>query len=97
MKTANVEKQEMDLLRKQRIAHRIAEMPKKYRKIYRKAVEDNNKNAAIQAFCLECVCWQKNEIVNCPCLACPLYGLRPYTKGTDNEPIRLRSGQASNI
>jgi len=78
MKTTDVEKQEMDLLRKQKIARRIAEMPKKYRKIYRKAVEDNNKNAAIQAFCLECVCWQKNEITNCSCLACPLYGLRPF-------------------
>ena len=85
MKKANVEKQEMDLPRKQRIARRIAEMPKKYRKIYRKAVEGNNKDAAIQAFCLECVCWQKNEITNCPCLACPLYGLRPYIKGTNNE------------
>jgi hypothetical protein len=85
MKTANFKKQETESLRKQKIARKIAEMPKKYRKIYRKAVENNNKDAAIQAFCLECVCWQKNEITNCPCLACPLFGLRPYTKGTDNE------------
>jgi hypothetical protein len=64
----------------------LAEIPKKYRKIYKKAVETNSKNEAIKALCLECVCWQKNEVINCSCLACPLYGLRPYKKETDKEP-----------
>jgi hypothetical protein len=85
MESKNLEKPDLELLRKQKVASRIAEIPKKYRKIYRKAVQDNNKNAAIQSFCLECVCWQKNEITNCSCLACPLFGLRPYAKGTNNE------------
>ncbi len=68
-------------LRRQKISKRIAEIPKKYRRIYKKAVETNNKSAAIEAFCLECICWQKNEIINCSCLTCPLFGVRPYTKG----------------
>jgi hypothetical protein len=80
MKTANSEKQDIGALRRQKIASRIEEIPKKYRKIYKKAVESNSKAAAVKALCLECVCWQKNEIINCPCLACPLYGVRPFTE-----------------
>ncbi len=73
-------KPETELLKQQKIARRLAEIPKKYRRIYKKAVETNNKAAAIEALCLECVCWQKNEVVNCSCLACPLYGVRPFVK-----------------
>jgi hypothetical protein len=96
MKTANLENPQMELLktkimkdwilRKQKIANRTAEIPKKYRKIYKNAVQALNKSEAIKAFCLECVCWQKSQVINCSCLACPLYGLRPYTKETDKEP-----------
>jgi len=75
----------LDNLRRQKISNRIGEIPKKYRKIYKQAVETNNKSAAIKAFCLECVCWQKNEVINCSCLACPLFGLRPYIKETNKE------------
>ncbi len=78
MESKNLKEPDMKSLRKRKIACRIAEIPRKYRKIYRKAVEDNNKTAAIQAFCLECTCWQKKEVINCSCLACPLYGLRPF-------------------
>jgi len=78
MKSKNLEKPDSELLRKQKIARRIAEIPKKYRKIYKKAVEDNSKTAAIQSFCLECVCWQKNEVINCSCPTCPLFDVRPF-------------------
>jgi hypothetical protein len=66
--------------RRQKISRRIAEIPKIYRKIYEKAVIDGNKPAAIKAFCLECVCWQKNEIINCTSSACPLFSVRPFVK-----------------
>jgi hypothetical protein len=66
--------------RQQKIKNRIAEIPKRYRGIYKKAVETNSKTAAIKAFCLECVCWQKDEIANCSSLSCPLYGIRPFKK-----------------
>jgi hypothetical protein len=69
-----------EALRQQKIARRIKDIPKMYRKIYEKAVIDSSKPAAINAFCLECVCWQKNEIINCSCLVCPLYGVRPFVK-----------------
>jgi hypothetical protein len=70
--------------RQQKIKNRIAEIPKRYRGIYKKAVETNNKAAAIEAFCLECVQWQKGEVADCSCLVCPLYGLRPFKKITAN-------------
>lgn len=66
--------------RQQKIKNRIAEIPKRYRGIYKKAVETNSKTTAIKAFCLECVCWQKDEIANCSSLACPLFGVRPFKK-----------------
>jgi len=72
------ERKQIEPLRKEKIVRRLAEIPKKYRKIYRKAVETNNKDAAIAAFCLECVCWQKNEVINCSSSACPLFGVRPF-------------------
>lgn len=99
MTTANSQKQDIAAMRRQKIALRIAEIPKKYRKIYKKAVETNNKNEAVKALCLECVCWQKNEIINCPCLACPLYGLRPFAKETDREPKKNDAAkkQLSNV
>ena len=69
-----------NLIRNQKIARKIKEIPKIYRKIYGKAVINGNKPAAIKAFCLECVCWQKNEVINCTYVTCPLYLVRPFIK-----------------
>jgi len=69
-----------NLIRNQKIARKIKEIPKIYRKIYEKAVMKGSKPAAIKAFCLECVCWQKNEIINCTSFACSLYLVRPFVK-----------------
>jgi hypothetical protein len=69
-----------NFIRNQKIDRRIKDIPKIYRKIYEKAVINGSKPAAIKAFCLECVCWQKNEIINCTSLDCPLYAVRPFIK-----------------
>jgi len=69
-----------NFIRNQKIDRRIKDIPKIYRKIYEKAVINGSKPAAIKAFCLECVCWQKNEIINCTSLDCPLYAVRPFLK-----------------
>jgi len=69
-----------NLIRDQKIARKIKDIPKIYRKVYEKAVINGSKPAAIKAFCLECVCWQKNEIINCTCVTCPLYLVRPFLK-----------------
>jgi hypothetical protein len=73
-------KPEREAIRQQKIARRTKDIPKIYRKVYEKAVINGNKPAAIKAFCLECVCWQKNEIINCTSFACPLYLVRPFVE-----------------
>ena len=79
-------------LRQQKITKRIAEIPQIYRKDYEKAVIGRSKPAAIKAFCLECVCWQKNEITNCTSVTCPLYTVRPFNKKSENlNPNKLSS------
>lgn len=45
-----------------RIAERRAEMPKKYRALYDRAVNGKSLRAAVNAQCLECVCWQSREV-----------------------------------
>lgn len=76
-----------EVLRQQKIARRIRDIPKIYRKTYQKAVIHGSKPAAIKAFCLECVCWQKNEIINCTSLDCPLYAVRPFMGRNKNPNI----------
>ena len=74
----------MEKVRQEKISKRIAQIPKPYRKDYEKAVTGGSKAAAIKAFCLECVCWQKNEIINCTAVTCPLYAVRPFVKKVEN-------------
>jgi len=67
-------------IREQKIARRLKDIPKVYRKFYEKAVKNASKPAAIKAFCLECCMWKKNEVINCTSLACPLYLVRPFVE-----------------
>lgn len=53
-----------------------------YHKITAKAYAGNSKAAGIKAKCLDCCCWQRNEVAGCTVLACPLWPYRPY-QGTD--------------
>ncbi len=75
--------------RQEQIAKRLADIPKIYRRIYEQAVKGKSRKAAIHAFCLECVCWQKEEVRRCSDFGCALYALRPYQEGanhSDNRP-----------
>lgn len=60
------------------IEQRRKQMPNIHRANYDKAMRGKSKKAAIKAFCLMCVCWQKEEVRLCSDLACPLYPYRPY-------------------
>lgn len=64
--------------RNRQIDERRAEMPEIHRANYDKALRGKSMKAGIKAFCLECVCWQKEEVRLCTSLACPLYSYRPY-------------------
>ena len=74
----------MDEKRQQRIAERKAQMPRAYKATYDKAVKGKSLRAAINAQCLECVCWQIDEVRNCTDLGCPLYTVRPYQRSLQN-------------
>jgi hypothetical protein len=64
--------------RQQQIAERRSQIPRAYRQTYDRAVKGKSLRAAVNSFCLECVCWQIREVRDCTDLACPLYGVRPY-------------------
>ena len=74
----------MNADRQKQIAERRAQMPRSYRACYDKAVSGKSLRAAINSFCLECVCWQIEEIRNCTDLGCPLFSLRPYQGSAQN-------------
>lgn len=65
-----------------RIAKRRSDIPKVYRGIYDKALTGKSLRAAVNAFCLECVCWQREEVRLCPSTPCPLWLYRPYREDT---------------
>jgi hypothetical protein len=79
----------MDDKRQEKIAKRRADMPAVHRANYDLAVSGKSRKAAIKAFCLECVQWEKEEVRLCTALACPLYAFRPYkaSKDCDNQPV----------
>jgi hypothetical protein len=75
----------MSTERQERIAKRRKDTPRIHRANYDEAVSGRSRKAAIKAFCLECVGWEKEEVRLCTGLACPLYPYRPYHKSKRNE------------
>jgi hypothetical protein len=70
---------EMDPARRQRVEERMREIPRMYRNGYlRAAAGKASPRAAVKAFCLECVCWEREEVRSCSAVACPLYEYRPW-------------------
>lgn len=61
------------------IQKKAKRIPPLYRQGYLRAVSGQaSPRQAIKAFCLECICWQRNEIELCPSVSCPLYPYRPF-------------------
>lgn len=56
------------------------QIPPRYKGIYDKAMRGRSPKSAMQAFCLECVGWVKDEVTKCTDPECPLYPYRPYQK-----------------
>lgn len=61
------------------IAERLAQMPRKYRPMYRRAVEGRSLRACINSQCLECCGWERTEVAACTDSGCPLWSVRPYS------------------
>ena len=55
---------------------KLADVPSKYRRLYRMAWERKSRKKAIRGFCLECVCYMPSEVRLCTSPDCPLYEFR---------------------
>lgn len=63
---------------KELIEKKLKEVPVKAKILTRKALEGKaSPRGAIKAFCLECVGYERKEIIFCTAPCCPLYEYRP--------------------
>jgi hypothetical protein len=51
-----------------------------YAQAHAEKAKKGNVRALVALKCLDCCCWQKNEVAACPVTTCPLYPLRPYKR-----------------
>jgi len=49
-----------------------------YRRTYKLAMSGKSRKAAIKAFCLECVGWEREEVRCCTSKNCPIFLYRHY-------------------
>ena len=82
--------------RKEQIEQRRMQMPRKYRKIYDRAVEGKSLRSCINAQCLECVGWVSKEVTLCTDLGCPLFSVRPYRDSGSSRQEGLISTESKN-
>lgn len=64
---------------------RLEEAPESCRAVLRRAYGGKSKAAALKAFCLQCVGYVRKDVTECTALGCPLWMVRPYQKGDDDE------------
>jgi hypothetical protein len=55
---------------------KLADIPAKYRAMYRAAWKHKSRKKAIRAFCLECLGYMPSEVRLCTSPDCPLYEFR---------------------
>ena len=48
-------------------------VPRKHRRLYRRAWRENSRKAAVRAKCLECMGWRPNDVRMCTSPNCPLF------------------------
>ena len=61
----------------------MRQLPKKYIKMYAKAMSGKSRKIAMKMFCLECVEYDPQEVARCGDTGCPLYPYRTKTKSVD--------------
>jgi len=82
--------------RSTQISERRAQMPRKYRAVYDRAVSGKSLRAAVNSFCLECCYWQSREVTLCTDLACPLWAVRPYRSSGSPDDGQFSGAESSN-
>jgi hypothetical protein len=74
-------------LREVRIARVLQDAPPSVRGILGRAFAgESSPRAAIQAMCLTCVGYQRDEITRCTGYSCPLWVYRPYQEAPHGRP-----------
>ena len=81
-------------LRQEKITERRAQIPRAYKATYDKVVKGKSLRAAVNAQCLECVCWQRREVTLCTDLACPLFAVRPYQSSQNPHQGQFTSAES---
>ena len=68
----------MNTERRRQITERRSKIPRKYRRLFDRAVSGKSLSASINCQCLECCDWISSEVILCSDLGCPLFAVRPY-------------------
>ena len=69
--------------RPHRIERRLAGIPSRFRRQYRKAVAGKSLQEAVTAMCLECTMWTPSNVHLCTGVACPLWAVRPFQESPE--------------
>jgi len=77
---------DVDAAQETAIARRLESMPETCRRTYLRAMQGRSMAAAVKAFCMECVSWDRSEVAHCTAPACPLYPYRPFGREYVNRP-----------
>jgi len=86
----------MNLKRTEQVAARRVAFPRKYRRLYDRAVEGKSLRACVNAQCLDCCAGQSNEVALCTDLACPLWAVRPYRVSGNSQDGGLIAPESTN-
>ena len=81
--------------RRERIARHRAEMPRKFRESYDRAMSGRSRKAALYVFCDECCGYEIKEVHRCTSPECPLFPYRPRSRVSQGAPEGLREAVES--
>lgn len=51
-------------------------IPKRYQKLYDRAMKGKSRKAAMKSFCIECMGYDHEEVLNCVDEGCPMFPYR---------------------
>ena len=66
---------------------RLNHIPESQKGIFTRVYSGAGRALAVKAKCLDCCCYQRDQVRNCQSTACPLYAFRPFQaeNGTDED------------
>jgi hypothetical protein len=56
----------------------------RYENLAKRVFSGRSRGAAVKLACLQCVCWQRNEVRDCTIEGCALWQYRPYQNNEGN-------------